>query len=252
MSPTRSTAPRLRRLAQAFLLAFAGTCPAADFTVSSGPLALDIPDDTDTGLVHSLSLPDTGSILSVTVSLQIGVPEGESGWLGDLYVYVQHGPHLSVLLNRPGRAADRPFGYDDDVALDITFSDAAANGDFHQYRFPLIGSHLVPLAGPITGHWAPDARLIDPAYSLDTTARTGALEVFSGAEMSGTWNLFLADLSGGGVHRLEGWSLEVETGAIVPEPRTTGLIAGLAVGLAACGVRRRRRNGGATGGRVAG
>ena len=68
-----------------------------------------------------------------------------------------------MLLNRVGRTASNPVGFADS-GLDVSFDDAAANGDIHVYR-----AVTNPPAGtPLTGTWQPDGRLADPAVVLDT------------------------------------------------------------------------------------
>ena len=99
-----------------------------------------VPDGNASGLhdVRSVS-SSIGSITSVKVNLKVN---GEFN--GDLYGYVRHSSGFSVLLNRPGRTAANPAGYDDS-GLNVTFASGAANGDIHTYRSvstPAAGSAL--------------------------------------------------------------------------------------------------------------
>ena len=152
-----------------------------------------IPDDSPLGLSdpRDVSTPFT-MILNVTISLTIS-----GDFNGDLYVQVTHGSGFSVLLNRVGRTSLNEFGYGDS-GMDITLSDDAAAGDVHVYRTTLFGNENTPVAGMLTGVWAPDARITDPDVVLNTDSRSATLSSFNGLDPNGTWTLFIADASGGG------------------------------------------------------
>lgn len=185
------------------------------------PVQAWIPDGHASGLADAQTLPaGPGPILSVWVTLELS-PHPEGAFLGDLYVSLS-GPTVgySVLLNRPGRTAVRPFGYSDGGDVQITLSDAAT-ADVHSYRLTLTGDESVPLAAPLTGLWQPDARPTDPARVVTDDPRTARLASFAGEDQSGTWVLFAADLSSGGQYRLDAWSLEVH---YIPEPAPPGLL----------------------------
>jgi hypothetical protein len=92
--------------------------------------------------------------------------------------------------------------------LNLIFDDAATNSDIHVYR----PSHRQPghtLPGPLTGSWAPDARVTSPTNVLDTDARSAFLGSFNGVDPNGEWVLFVADMEGGDIHFLESWGLEI-------------------------------------------
>src|SRR5262249_22736292 len=57
----------------------------------------------------------------------------------------------------------------------------------------------------------------------DTSSRNAFLSSFSGLNPNGDWTLFVADLSGGGEHVLESWSLEIEP---VKLPDSLGFLSG--------------------------
>lgn len=183
----------------------------------------DIPDSSSTGLLdlRNISLAEP-YIQSITVTLGIEPTPGQSAFLGDLYAYLEHDGVISVLVNRPGRRADETAGYDDNQSMTVTFATGAP--DFHNYR-PVA---TTPLAGPITGTFGPDARATDPRFVLSTEAQTLPLSGFVGANGSGDWRLFVADLSGGGEHRLVSWGLQLQTSAI-PEPGVWAASGALAV-----------------------
>lgn len=207
-------------------LALAGGAHAA-VVFTSGTLNVAIPDDTDTGLARTLSVPDGTLSGAVSVTLNLSVPAGQTGWFGDLYGYVQHASGLSVLLSRPGRTAGNPAGYADGMNVALTFSDSAANGDIHAYRTQLSGNESTPVTSLLTGAWQPDGRTTDPALTLGVDARTASLDQFTGANPAGDWTLFLADLSGGGTYQLDSWSINF---APVPEPAEMASIAGGCLG----------------------
>lgn len=187
-----------------------------------------IPDGNATGLSDSRSVTSTvAQITALRVKLRVA---GEFN--GDLYGYVRHirngTTNFCVLLNRPGRTAANADGYDD-TGLDITFSESAANGNVHLYQ-----AVTNPAAGsPLFGIWQPDGRNVDPSSVLDTSTRTTTLTSFNGADGSGEWTLFLADLESGGTNMLTSWELEL-TGygaSLVNWPTPTNITYGTTLGV---------------------
>ena len=89
-----------------------------------------IPDGNATGWASSGTVNDPNATLiqNVTVSLSIS-----GGWTGDLSAYLQHGSDMVVLLNHAGKTSANPLGYGDS-GLNVTFMDAAPNGDIHNYQ----------------------------------------------------------------------------------------------------------------------
>ena len=173
-----------------------------------------VPDGQPAGVADFESISSIiTNITSVEVTLDIS-----GNFNGDLYCYLRHTNGFAVLLNRPGRTANNPDGYDD-CGFQITLSDTA-NGDIHNYRNVL----TPPYGFPVTDTWQPDARTNSPATVLDTSPRTpGAwLSSFNGFDPNGTWTLFLADLSTGGTNVLNRWQLEI-TGVGIPEPSSGAL-----------------------------
>jgi len=165
-----------------------------------------IPDGNPSGLAEFRTVPSTiGSITAVKVKLNVA-----GNFNGDLYGFLTHSTGFTVLLNRPGKTAAAPGGYDDS-GFDITFQDGAVNGDLHNYR-----AVTTPAAGsPLTGIWEPDARNVDPAVVLNTSSRTAYLSAFNGLPANGDWTLFLADLESGGTNQLKSWELQI-TGQVSP------------------------------------
>jgi subtilisin-like proprotein convertase family protein len=163
-----------------------------------------VPDGNASGLSDRQIISSSITELSrVRVKVRIA---GEFN--GDLYGYVRQitptETNFCILLNRPGRTTNDPFGYDD-MGLDITFDDAASNGDIHRYQ-----SVITPVFGsPLAGSWQPDGRNVLPLTVTDASPRTTALSAFSGQAAGGEWTLFLADLESGGTNMLVSWGLEL-------------------------------------------
>jgi subtilisin-like proprotein convertase family protein len=213
-------------------LVCASSAPAAVLNLTDS-VVTTIPDGSGSGVARSLTVSGSGeSIVSVEVDISASAVSAGTAFLGDLYVYLTNGTDLAVLVNRAGRRAGVPSGYSDNQPMTITFTDGAAN-DFHNYRVAVSGSHSTALTGPLTGLWQPDGRLVDPGIVLDTSTRTAGLNVFAGDPADGTWSLFAADLSTGGVHQINSWTLRITT---IPEPATVTL------GIAALAALMRRRS----------
>ena len=196
-----------------FALAVAGLVGNAAELHSFTSLNVNIPDGNWAGLADTRTITSSvASLTKVRVKLHIA---GEFN--GDLYAYLRQikdgRTNFCVLLNRPGRTASNPYGYAD-CGFDVTFDDAAENGDVHVYR-----NKVVPQPGtPLTLTWQPDGRYVDPAVVTDASPRTTTLSSFNGTPGSGTWTLFIADVDLGATNTLLGWELELS--GPVPAPVT--------------------------------
>ena len=188
-----------------------------------------VPDGNASGMSDVRVISSSiGELSRVRVKLKIA---GEFN--GDLYGYLRQitpdATNFCVLLNRPGRTASDPFGYDD-MGVDVTFDDAAPNGDLHLYRnvvAPAFGS-------PLTGIWQPDGRNVLPLSVTETSPRTTALNSFAGNPGSGEWTLFLADIESGGTNMLVSWSVEL-SGTTTPPltwPAPANIVYGVPLGAA--------------------
>jgi len=152
---------------------------------------------------------------------------------GDLYGYVRHVQgsvtNFCVLLNRPGRSASNPWGYDD-CGFNVLFDDASPQGDVHIYE----AVTNPPSGSPVTGPWQPDGRDVDPSVVLDTTPRASNLSSFSNSDPNGEWTLFLADMSYGSTNMLVSWALLLSGTALPPVSWSTpaNIAYGTALGAA--------------------
>lgn len=195
-----------------------------------------VPDGKGSGLVNRQTLlvdQVSGIITDLKVSLTISGVGASGAFNGDLYATLQHDTGFAVLLNRPGRDPGAPWGYADN-GLAVTFDDGGSAPDVHAYQ---LGG--VPL-GPLTGVWATDQRGADPSLVETASLRSAGLSLlsFHGLEASGDWTLFLADLELGGQARLDSWSLDITTGAVIPETGAWWVVSGL--GLVGFALLRRR------------
>jgi subtilisin-like proprotein convertase family protein len=231
---------RIVNAAAAAGIGFAAHAAILNFEVNG--LNLPIPDANSSGVGDTRVLPAApGPILDINVTLKIRPRNGSQVYNGDLYAALSHESGYAVLLNRVGRRSGSSLGYGDN-GLDVGFDDEAANGDVHQYRLTLGGSHSTALAsGPpaLTGAWAPDARFVPPANSWleDEFTRTAMLSNFDGLAVAGDWTLLVVDWETGGLATLDSWGLQI---TVVPEPSAASIAT--AAGLASlAGIRIWRR-----------
>lgn len=174
----------------------------AAIMLNSGTINVAVPDGNPVGITSYLTSSTGGdSIFDVSVVLNIS-----GGYNGDLVGYLAYQDTTGrvateILLNQIGTTPSDPFGADG-AGFNVTLSDSGTvNGNIHN------------ATGIPTGTWLPDS-----ANTLDGT--------FGGMATSGTWTLFLSDVSGGGgTSVLNSWALDVA----VPEPADYGALAGLGV-----------------------
>ena len=183
-------------------MALSGGAMAGDYTNNTGGLVLD---NSPAGLTQTIAGNESGIISSVGVVLNLS-----GGYNGDLQAYLAYydgaNTYAVMLLNRIGGGSLAAAG--------VTLADGGGSS-IHDVT-PGAGVTVAP------GTYTPDSA---PAFS----------SVFAGMGGSGTWTLFIADLSGGSESTLVSWGLTVVT---VPEPQTWALVGGGLVLL--LGLRRRR------------
>lgn len=155
-----------------------------------------VPDNNFSGWsdTRSVSTMPAGTFTGLSVDLQLS-----GGWNGDLYAYLVHSSGFSVLLDHVGVGVSgvSAFGYGD---AGMTVNLAATGTSIHQY-----GGNNTFSATP-SGSWL-------------TYNTSGSLASFLSTSPNGTWSLFVADLSGGGVSTVQSWGLQMDIVA-VPEVET--------------------------------
>jgi subtilisin-like proprotein convertase family protein len=177
-----------------------------------------IPDGSLVGWSDTRTLTGAGvgdRITDVSVTLNLS-----GGWNGDLYAYLVHSSGFAVLLNRVGSTAGNDAGYGTS-GMNIVLNDAGAGGDIHWVSAPTSGQSYMP-----------DGRNINPlsgGAAIAGTARTALLGSFNNLPASGSWTLFIADVSGGDQSTVSSWGLDI---AAVPEPASLieGAVAVLFLG----------------------
>jgi subtilisin-like proprotein convertase family protein len=148
-----------------------------------------VPDNNLSGWSDTRSFAGlSGTIQDISVTLNLG-----GGWNGDLYAYLAHDSGFAVLLDRVGYSGSG-YGYGD-AGFDVTLN--LSGNPIGTYQ---AGSYSLNGNGQLTGDWAAH----------------GALGSFLGVTPNGSWSLFVADYSSGGVTTVTSWGLEMNIVA-VPE-----------------------------------
>jgi subtilisin-like proprotein convertase family protein len=162
-----------------------------------------IRDGNPTGWANTVVVNETLPYVGhVNVNMNVS-----SGYNGDLYAYLSHGGVLVPLLNRVGTGisgTSEPqfsFGFSTSGFNNITLDDNATLGSIHTVEFPQANQ----------------------SYQPDHYSGGNSLVNFNGLTANGTWTLFFADLSGGEISTVQGWSLNV-TASTVPEPVNVALV----------------------------
>lgn len=187
----------------------------------------DVPDGSIEGISRTIHVSQAGILPLAEVRVNLNI---SGGFNGDLYAYLTHGEtSFAVLLNRVGRVAGNEYG-SPDGGMNVTLVGSLSAADIHF-------ASARPPGGLLSGTFQADGREVDPELALgdyvtspDYLKKTALLSDFAGHgnPSDGDWELFIADVSGGGVSTLVGWGVELST---VPEPS----IAGLAFGLVSLG-----------------
>ena len=182
-----------------------------------------VPDGSLNGLASSVSISSSATALTdLTVSVSLS-PGSGGGFAGDLYALLVHGNDSIVLLNRPGRNPGQRSGYGDGADINVTFS-ALGTDDIHVYREVLNESPSVALNGPLGGIWQADGRTASPLTVSNTSPRNQGMDAFNSMSPAGSWTLLVADLSNGGVYKLNSWTIELTGLTPVPEPVETAAV----------------------------
>ena len=150
-----------------------------------------VPDNSYSGWTDSRTLDaaPTGLVTPGSVAVTLDLT---GGWNGDLYAYlVNSSSGFCVLLDRIGTGTYGNAGN----GFNVTLSGTGAAG---------LGTYMANGSGLVTGNWQPD----------NTSGSLGSFTT-----QGGTWTLFVADLSGGGVTTVQSWGLQMDIVA-VPEVET--------------------------------
>jgi len=178
------------------------TLPASAVIYSTNwTVNASIPDGNLSGWVSSqnVSTMPAGTLQGVAVNLELS-----SGWTGDLYAYLTHSSGFAVLLNQVGTPG-QPFGYGA-ANWNITLADDGFNGGSYNPLHSYGGGNL----------------------SGSTWNGTDSLNgAFLSTSPNGTWSLFVADLSGGGLTTVQSWGLQMD---IVAVPEVESWIAAALAG----------------------
>jgi autotransporter-associated beta strand protein len=174
------------------------------YDFASGATIPDFGQHVDSRVVAD---PGLTEIAAVTVRLDLGSADGSTMWLGDLYATLTHGvagegERVAVLLNRPGRTLDSPFGSDLDQ-FSVTLDDSAAVNVF--------------AATSSSGVFRSDGRLsvdpFGPAVPFEE-GEHGLSGLGGGWLPSNRWSLLLADTVVGEQAKLVGWGLDIQGSAV--------------------------------------
>jgi len=144
--------------------------------------SIDIPDGDTDGVSQDITVPNTGSITDINLSLDIS-----HTYVGDLFISLSHGGSTVVLLDRPGFPASN-FGCNRNN-IDCTFDDQSSNGKVEDI-----------------------CNNTNPTYSGDYQSE-GSLAVFNGMDPSGVWTIFVSDAETPDPGTLNDWCLDITTTA---------------------------------------
>jgi MYXO-CTERM domain-containing protein len=199
----------MKRFLAAGILVFSVTAVVAQIRVERNvPVGQLIPDaGPGPYLTNSFLFANPGitTISDVRVTLSLSSPDANNAmWLGDLYAVLSHGTgsageRVAVLINRPGRNPDQPWG-SELASLSATFDDSGSAPNIYSAASP-------------TGVYRADGRLSVSPYG-PAVAYTGegpaGLNALDGAWLSNNrWTLLMADAEAGGQTRLDSWRLTV-------------------------------------------
>jgi subtilisin-like proprotein convertase family protein len=207
----------LKIVALAAAWGFACAAHGGLYTFSGSP-SQTIPDNDPSGVAYGINFGTAG--LQITdVSVRFTTTGGRNG---ELYAYLSHDTSGTlILLNRVGVANGTSgstlfnYGYSGGGFNNITLSDSVSGlGNIHNCGGSTLNSQPTASAA-----YKADGQTANPfnaptGFSAGGGSATFA-NTFGGSDPYGNWTLFFADLSGGSVSTLNGWSLAITA---VPEP----------------------------------
>lgn len=213
---------------------------AAQAQVTLQGLGGAIPDDTPAGLSLPIAVEDAFTVTGVEVSIiwpqtaTFGhtVRDGHT-WAGDLVATLTYDDGTGLegslrtitLFDRLGKTSPvSGHGYSADLTGTYTFAD----GGNDLWASAAIATAL---AGSIPqGAYQPAANLFN--FTAASATPVSLSDTFAGVSSQGTWTLTIADMAGGEIGQVEGWTL-----TLIPAPGPVALIGLSALTL----ISRRRR-----------
>jgi len=210
----------------------------APFGQESNPDKI-IPDGDLTGITDTITMPNPGNAFSLGFFMQVklniegyvlgsgdsAIPFSPNN--GDFYATLTHNGAKAILLNRSGVETVGDIGYQDagmHVILqnNVAPNNASAAPDIHVYRSTIDpgGLALGTAVAPLT--FSADGRNVDPNQVTTAATRDSGLSVFDGKDITGNWDLYIADAVPGNGGKLTNWGLNF---IAVPEPQQYALIA---------------------------
>lgn len=196
----------VRGLAAAIALLALATPARADITVNYGfTTNASIPDGNGQ-YTTSHTLGGIATYNNVSVNLTLSSPNGGNPmWLGDMYSTLTYGlpsetERTAVLLNRPGRDNNDPFG-SSLSSLNVTLDDSASHTN-------------IWATTSTTGTFNSDGRLgVNPygaGVAFSNGDRGNTLTSLNGsAQTSNNFTLLMADTESSGLARLDSWGMAV-------------------------------------------
>jgi subtilisin-like proprotein convertase family protein len=144
-----------------------------------------IPDSNPTGVTSVINVGTAGTISDLNVVLT-----GTHSWVGDLRFNISNGTTNVTFYDQPGVPAST-FGCSGDNLPGVVGDDEGSNGSFENSCLNATPAY-VP-GGTYTGN--------------------SPLSAFDGATAAGNWTLTVSDLAAGDTGTLDGWCVDITTGA---------------------------------------
>jgi subtilisin-like proprotein convertase family protein len=168
--------------------------PTATATASATPqtgnricssTVVTIPDSNPTGVTSVINVGTAGTISDLNVVLT-----GTHSWVGDLRFNISNGTTNVTFYDQPGVPAST-FGCSGDNLPGVVGDDEGSSGSFENSCLNATPAY-VP-GGTYTGN--------------------SPLSAFDGATAAGNWTLTVSDLAAGDTGTLDGWCVDITTGA---------------------------------------